>query len=80
MYALFRAQVSKSHLSKVQEQRITEEDLAFDDMEPDCSVIAGFGSKNGSGGRMVSSNCSELRLCHVFSFFVAACDTVTGAC
>ncbi|CAM9837402.1 unnamed protein product [Pylaiella littoralis] len=37
-------QVSKSHLSKVQEQRITEEDLEFDDMEPNCSAIAGFGS------------------------------------
>ncbi|CAM9540129.1 unnamed protein product [Ectocarpus sp. 4 AP-2014] len=37
-------QVSKSHLSKVQEQRITEEDLAFDGMEPDCSAIMGFGN------------------------------------
>ncbi|CAM9286449.1 unnamed protein product [Scytosiphon promiscuus] len=37
-------QVSKSHLSKVREQRITEEDLAFEGMEPDCSSIVGFGS------------------------------------
>ncbi|CAM9357481.1 unnamed protein product [Ectocarpus sp. 12 AP-2014] len=43
-------QVSKSHLSKVQEQRITEEDLAFDGMEPDCSAIMGFGSS--TAGRM----------------------------
>ncbi|CAN0067566.1 unnamed protein product, partial [Hapterophycus canaliculatus] len=38
---------NKSHLSKVQEQRITEEDLAFDGMEPDSSSILGFGSASG---------------------------------
>lgn len=44
-------QVNKSHLLKMQEQRITEEDLAFDGMEPDCSAIMAFGS---TAGRMVS--------------------------
>lgn len=44
--------MSKSHLSKVQEQRITEADLAFDGMEPDCGAIMGFGSS--TAGRMVS--------------------------
>lgn len=48
-------QVSKSHLSKVQEQRITEEDLEFDDMEPNCSAIAGF----GSSGSLVSVCCRQ---------------------
>jgi len=42
-----------SHLSKVQEQRITKEDLAFDGMEPNCSAIAGFGSTTSMVGFVV---------------------------
>lgn len=34
--------MSKVHLSKMEERRITDEDLVFDDMEPACSSIAAF--------------------------------------
>lgn len=48
------SQVSMSHLFKVQEQRITKEDLAFDDMEPDCRALAGFGSTSSMVGFALS--------------------------
>ncbi len=55
------SQVSMSHLSRVQEQRITKEDLAFDDMEPNCSAIAGFGSTSSMVGfRFIMQSVSAL--------------------
>lgn len=38
--------MSKAHLSKVQERRITEEDLLFDGTEPACSSVAHLGSSD----------------------------------
>lgn len=61
--------MSKSHLSKVQEQRITEEDLAFDGMEPDCSAMAGFGSEGG--GRMVSL---DFKLLEAYASLLMSCN------
>ena len=43
------AKVSKEHLSKVQQQRIAEEDLLFDGMEPAFSSMAQFGNSGMVG-------------------------------
>lgn len=50
---LIPVQVSKAHLAKVEQERITEEQLLFDGMEPDRSSIA---SNMGSSHMVVSTS------------------------